>query len=102
MKHYEYQTSGVCSKAIVFDIDDQQQVHNAQFIGGCPGNTVGVSLLSEGHKASELINMLKDVKCGYKNTSCPAQFAMPFHRLLAKKSEITNRQAIIKRAVSIR
>jgi uncharacterized protein (TIGR03905 family) len=52
MKHYEYQTSGVCSKAIVFDIDDQQQVHNAQFIGGCPGNTVGVSLLSEGHKAS--------------------------------------------------
>lgn len=84
MKHYEYQTSGVCSKAIAFDIDDQQQVHNAQFIGGCPGNTVGVSLLSEGHKASELINMLKDVKCGYKNTSCPAQFAIALSQAIGE------------------
>ena len=85
MKHYEYQTSGVYSKAIVFDIDDQQQVHNAQFIGGCPGNTVGVSLLSEGHKASELINMLKDVKCGYKNTSCPAQFAIALSQAIGEE-----------------
>ena len=85
MKHYEYQTSGVCSKAIVFDIDDQQQVHNAQFIGGCPGNTVGVSLLSEGHKASELINMLKDIKCGYKNTSCPAQFAIALSQAIGEE-----------------
>ena len=85
MKHYEYQTSGVCSKTIVFDIDDQQQVHNAQFIGGCPGNTVGVSLLSEGHKASELINMLKDVKCGYKNTSCPAQFAIALSQAIGEE-----------------
>ncbi|MBQ6204228.1 MAG: TIGR03905 family TSCPD domain-containing protein [Prevotella sp.] len=86
MKHYEYQTSGVCSKAIVFDLDEQQQVHNIQFIGGCPGNTTGVSLLSEGHDAQKLISMLKDVKCGYKNTSCPAQFALALSQ--AMKEEI--------------
>ncbi|MBR5730017.1 MAG: TIGR03905 family TSCPD domain-containing protein [Prevotella sp.] len=85
MKHFEYQTSGVCSKAIVFDLDEQQKVHNIQFIGGCPGNTTGVSLLSEGHDAKELISMLKDVKCGYKNTSCPAQFALALSQAIKEE-----------------
>ena len=85
MKHFEYQTAGVCSKVITFDIDDQQQVHNIQFIGGCPGNTTGVALLAEGHKASELIGMLKDVKCGYKNTSCPAQLALALTQATAEE-----------------
>ena len=85
MKHYEYQTSGVCSKAITFDIDEQKQVHNTQFIGGCPGNTVGVAILSEGHKASELINLLKDVKCGLKNTSCPAQLAIALSQAIGEE-----------------
>ena len=85
MKHFEYQTAGVCSKAIVFDLDEQQQVHNIQFIGGCPGNTTGVSLLSEGHDAKKLISMLKDVKCGYKNTSCPAQFALALSQAIKEE-----------------
>ena len=38
-----YKTSGVCSSAISFDIDDAGKVHDVKFQGGCSGNTQGVA-----------------------------------------------------------
>ena len=34
-----YKTSGVCSSAISFEIDEQGKVHDVKFQGGCSGNT---------------------------------------------------------------
>ena len=41
---YEFYPSGVCSMKMVFDIENKI-VKSLEIIGGCPGNTVGVSKL---------------------------------------------------------
>ena len=43
-----YKTSGVCSRAIDFEIDSENKVRNVRFDGGCSGNTQGVARLVEG------------------------------------------------------
>ena len=43
MRQFSYTPKGVCSMQIRFELDEQDNVHNVQFIGGCPGNTVGVA-----------------------------------------------------------
>ena len=73
--HYEYETRGVCARKITFDLNDGI-VSNIRFIGGCSGNTQGVSLLANGMSAEEVIARVKDVKCGMKSTSCPDQLAI--------------------------
>ena len=50
-------------------------VKDVKFEGGCNGNTKGVATLVIGMKADDVIEKLKDIKCGFKNTSCPAQLA---------------------------
>lgn len=76
-----YQTKGVCSKSIEFEITDGI-VHNVKFVGGCAGNTVGIAKLVEGMKASEVIEKLKGTKCGFKNTSCPDQLSIALKQYL--------------------
>ena len=71
---YTFKTQGVCAAKINFDIEDGI-VKNVQFMGGCSGNTQGVARLAEGRPAEELISILKGIRCGFKNTSCPDQFA---------------------------
>ncbi|MBQ2181173.1 MAG: TSCPD domain-containing protein, partial [Bacteroidaceae bacterium] len=45
----EYTTHGTCSKMILIDVDDDSKVINdVQFIGGCPGNTIGLSAMVRG------------------------------------------------------
>lgn len=39
---YTYQTRGVCSRKITFDLEDDC-VKNVRFLGGCSGNTQGVA-----------------------------------------------------------
>lgn len=71
---YRFKTSGVCSREIIFEIEDGT-LRNVQFVGGCAGNTQGVARLCEGRRAEEVIELLADIKCGFKGTSCPAQLA---------------------------
>ena len=54
-----YKTSGVCSSAIEFELDDQKKIHNVKFQGGCSGNTQGVARLVEGMEAEEAIRRLE-------------------------------------------
>lgn len=86
MKQSTYETTGTCSKFINFELDDEQRVHNVEFIGGCPGNTIGVSRLVEGKKAQEVIDMLQGVRCGYKSTSCPDQLATALAKALSEQT----------------
>ena len=70
-----YKTSGVCSSAISFEIDDAGKVHDVKFQGGCSGNTQGVARLVEGMDAKEAISRMEGFRCCFKPTSCPDQLA---------------------------
>lgn len=69
-----YQTQGTCSSAIDVEVKDGI-VESVKFIGGCSGNTQGVSALVKGMRVEEAISRLKGIKCGFKPTSCPDQLA---------------------------
>ncbi len=71
---YTYRPKGVCSMEISFDVENDI-VSNVTFKGGCNGNLQGISRLSEGRNKDEVINLLSGIKCGFKSTSCPDQFA---------------------------
>ena len=71
---YRYMPKGVCSMQMIFEIENNI-IKKLKIIGGCPGNTVGVSKLVEGINIDEVIEMLKGIPCGIKGTSCPDQVA---------------------------
>ena len=79
---YKYRTSGTCAREINFEVVDGK-VHNVKFVGGCMGNTTGVSALCEGRDVNEVINTLEGIKCGFKGTSCPDQLAKALKKALA-------------------
>ena len=51
---YNYQTKGVCSRTISFDIEDGI-ISNVKFDGGCNGNLKAISRLVDGKKAEEIL-----------------------------------------------
>ena len=69
-----YKPSGVCASRINIEVEDGI-VKNVEFIGGCNGNGKGIAELVKGMKVEEVIERLENIKCGYKQTSCPAQLA---------------------------
>ena len=71
---YRYKTKGVCASHIELELQDNVIV-DAKFIGGCSGNTQGVSALVKGMKAEDAIEKLEGIRCGFKPTSCPDQLA---------------------------
>ena len=70
----QYQTKGVCSRAITFDVQNHK-LTNVHFQGGCSGNTQGLSRLIEGMDVDEAIRRLDGIQCGPRPTSCPDQLA---------------------------
>ena len=79
---YTYQTSGTCSREILFQIQDGK-VMNVQFIGGCNGNLKGIGSLVEGMDVNDVISRLEGTTCGGKGTSCPDQLASALKKALA-------------------
>lgn len=71
---FTYKTNGVCSRSIDIEIEDNI-VKNVSFVGGCNGNLKGIGALVNGMKIDDVIDKLENIKCGLKNTSCPAQLA---------------------------
>lgn len=84
MKHHSYNTKGTCSRRIDFDLDENGKIHNVNFTGGCPGNTIGVCALAEGSDAAELAVRLKGIPCRDKGTSCPDQLALAIEEALTE------------------
>ena len=72
--HKIYKTTGTCSKEIEFDVEDNK-VYNVKFLGGCNGNLQGIAALVEGQDINTVIEKVKGIKCGFKQTSCPDQLA---------------------------
>ena len=71
---FEYTTSGTCSRAILFEIEDNKVV-SCKIYGGCAGNTQGLSALIKGMDVNEAISRLEGIRCGFRPTSCPDQLA---------------------------
>ena len=77
---------GTCSTR--FDIDLADGIINDVVItGGCNGNLQGISRLIKGRPAREIIPMLKGIRCGWKETSCPDQIAKALEQALEKEDK---------------
>lgn len=72
---YNYKTKGTCSSHILFSVDDNGIITKCRFIGGCPGNGLGVSTLVTGMHKDDVIAKIEGIRCGAKMTSCPDQLA---------------------------
>ncbi len=72
---YRFRPRGVCSQEMIIELDGDI-IKNVRIIGGCAGNTVGVSRLVQGMKIDEAIKKLKGIPCGFKTTSCPDQLSI--------------------------
>jgi uncharacterized protein (TIGR03905 family) len=82
MKKFTYKTQGTCSQAIEITVDDDNRIDSVQFIGGCDGNTKGISSLVRGMKVQDVIAKLRGITCGYKSTSCPDQLSKALEAML--------------------
>jgi len=78
---YSYEPTGVCSRKINFEIVDDK-ITEVVFIGGCPGNALGLSTLLIGMEVNDAIKKLKGINCGDKSTSCPDQLAIALEKLV--------------------
>ena len=85
MKTINYKTQGVCSRNIEIVVDDNDIIQSVTFIGGCHGNTQGIARLAVGMKVDEVIKRLKNIRCGFKTTSCPDQLATALEQYTLRK-----------------
>ncbi len=83
MDRFTYQTRGVCSRSIDFEIEDGI-IRSVVFHGGCAGNTQGVAALVRGMQIEDAVERLAGIRCGFKPTSCPDQLAAALREYLAK------------------
>lgn len=67
-----YTPHGVCSRQIQVEIEGNI-IQKVRFIGGCHGNTQGISSLVEGMDVDKVIERLENIRCGNRPTSCPDQ-----------------------------
>ncbi len=72
-----YIPQNVCSREINVVVEDGI-IKDVQFVGGCPGNTLGVSALAKGRKVEDVIALFENIECRgsrTRKTSCPQEFA---------------------------
>ena len=71
----QYRPMGVCSRQINVELDGDT-IKSVEFVGGCAGNTMGISHLVKGMNVDEAIERMEGIRCGNKPTSCPDQLAI--------------------------
>ena len=79
-----YRPRGTCSVQMDVEVQDGI-VTNVEVLGGCSGNLQGIASLVKGMPAREAIERLKGIRCGFKDTSCPDQFARNLEAALEKQ-----------------
>ena len=75
----------MCASAVVINAESGI-VRSVEFEGGCPGNTGGIGRLVAGMKVDEVIERLKGIRCGRKETSCPDQLALALEAIEAQSA----------------
>ncbi len=79
-KTLSYKTKGTCSRQIEVICEDDI-IKSVEFIGGCNGNTKGISSLVIGMNIDDAIARMKGITCGFKTTSCPDQLASALEQI---------------------
>ncbi|WP_195940186.1 TIGR03905 family TSCPD domain-containing protein [Romboutsia sp. 1001713B170131_170501_G6] len=77
-----FKPSGVCCREMNFEVDDNNVITNVDFVGGCPGNLIGLKQLVIGQNAFEVADKLANIPCGGKTTSCPDQLSKAIRQSL--------------------
>lgn len=83
---FTYTTNGVCSRSIDIEVENDRVV-SVSYQGGCNGNLKGIGSLVVGMKVDDVIEKLSDIKCGFKDTSCPAQLALALKKIKAEDNQ---------------
>lgn len=78
---YRYRPQGVCSREFLIDIDENDIIKDVNIVGGCAGNTTGISMLVKGMRIEDVIKKLKGIPCGPRKTSCPDQLALALEEI---------------------
>lgn len=93
MASFSYKTSGVCSREIHFDINNNI-VSNVRFVMGCNGNTQGVAALCEGLSVDEVIKKLQALTAAEEELPVPTNSQKLFseQKKICKKSSAAKRR----------
>lgn len=83
MKKFSFTPKGVCSSKMNIVIDNGI-IKDIEIIGGCPGNTLGVSKLCIGRNVEDVIELLSGIDCRGRGTSCPDQLAKVLEEILVE------------------
>ena len=70
-KVIQYETHGTCCRLMQVKLNDDGTIADVDFLGGCPGNLMGIKHLVKGMKIDDVIAKFSGIKCGDKPTSCP-------------------------------
>ena len=84
----EYKPSGVCSSKMVIKVNGDI-IESVNIVGGCPGNSTGISRLCEGRKLDEVIEALSGIDCRGRGTSCPDQLAKVLEKIKEQQSVLS-------------
>lgn len=82
---YRFIPRGVCSREMIVEMEGNI-IKSLKILGGCPGNTVGLTHMVQGRKIDEVIEKLKGIPCGMRGTSCPDQLAKALEEIKEKIS----------------
>ena len=83
---YEFYPRGVCSRKMVFDIENGV-VKDLEVVGGCNGNLKAISKLVDGMTVEQIEEKLKGNLCGKRPTSCADQLAIAVREAYEKEQE---------------
>jgi len=85
METIEFTPKGVCSTKMIVTSNDDGIITDVKIIGGCPGNSLGVSILCKNRPIDEVIHDLEGIDCRNRGTSCPDQLAQALKELKTQK-----------------
>ena len=75
MTTYTYYPKGTCSKQMEVDLEDGV-IKDVRVLGGC-----------NGMKATDAIERMRGIRCGFKPTSCPDQLSIALEKALEKEKD---------------
>lgn len=81
MDKISYNPAFVCSRKMEIEVDNDI-ICSVNIVGGCPGNTLGVSKLCVGKTVDDVIDVLEGIDCRGRGTSCPDQLAQALKNYL--------------------
>ncbi len=71
---FTYAPKGICARQINVEIENDI-IKNVEFIGGCNGNTKGISAIVKNMHIDDVISKFNGITCANKPSSCPDQLA---------------------------